>query len=204
MACSRTRCDRRIGYFSYGDVGADLYPFLAIATQHLLPQRYPEILATLSAERGLTAGFPHDVWIDTLRPVDQPFEKQMLNNVEYAKDGLLPMLELLGPEPWLPRMREIVDDVHDQSRVPTPAGAIPSDAAEVNGSLLQVLARLSWSHDDPRDLAMGRRIASAYLDHALPKTGYIPPEHWDFVNGDGPRRADICTSAIMATRSSRA
>jgi hypothetical protein len=170
-------------FFSYGDVGADLYPFLAIATQHLMPQRFPEILTTLTAEHGLSAGFPRDVWIDTLQPIDQPFAKQMLNNVEYAKDGLLPMLELLGPDPWLPRLREIVDDLHDQSRVPTPAGAVPSDAAEVNGSLLQVLARLSWLSDNPRDLAMGRRIASAYLDHALPKTGYIPPEHWDFVNG---------------------
>jgi hypothetical protein len=170
-------------YWSYGDVGADLFPFLAIATRHLLPARYPEILATLAAERGLTSGFPRDVATGTLQPISRTFEKQMLGNVEYAKDGLLPPMELLGPDPWLPRMLQITNGVIDQAKVPTPVGPIPSDAAEVNGSLLQVLARLTWLHDDPRRLQMGRRIASAYLDHALPKTGDIPPEHWDFVAG---------------------
>jgi hypothetical protein len=36
--------------------------------------------------------------------------------------------------------------------------------------------------DDARSLEMGRRIASACLDRALPQTGYIPPQRWDFVN----------------------
>ncbi len=171
-------------YWSYGDVGSDLYPFLAIGTQQLLPGRFPEIVATLAAERGLTPGFPRDVDLDTLRPLEVDFEKQMLGNVEYAKDGLLPPLELLGPDPWRPRMDQIVFGVLKQSLVPTSGGPIPSDSAEVNGSLLQVLARLSWASDDPRYVEMGRRIARAYLDDALPKTGYIPPQRWDFVAGE--------------------
>jgi hypothetical protein len=170
-------------YWSYGDVGSDLYPFLAIGTQQLLPGRVPEILSTLAAERGLTPGFPRDVDLDTLKPVEQGLEKQMLGNVEYAKDGLLPPLELLGPEPWRPRMEQIVFGVLAQSHVRTTTGLIPSDAAEVNGSLLQVLARLSWSSDDSRYVEMGRRIARAYLDDALPKTGDIPPQRWDFISG---------------------
>src|SRR4051812_28885379 len=137
-------------YWSYGDVGADLFPFLGIATRRLMPERYPEILSTLAAERSLTAGFPHDVMISTLQPRERKPEEQMLANVEYAKDGLLPLIEELGPEPWLPRMREVLDSVIAESSVPTPAGPLPSDAAEVNGSLLQALARLSWTQDDPR------------------------------------------------------
>jgi hypothetical protein len=177
-------------YWTYGDVGSDLFPFLAISTRYLLPDRYDEILATLDAERHLTAGFPRDVHLDTLQPVDTEPEKAMLGVVEYAKDGLLPMIELLGPDPWLPRLREIMDAVIVASDVPTPAGPIPSPAAEVNGSALQALARLSWATNDPRYLEMGRRIASAYLDHALPTTEYLPPHRWDFVENEpiGPRR----------------
>ena len=170
-------------YWSYGDVGSDLLPFLAIGAQQLVPQRYPEILATLAAERQLTAGFPRDVDLDGLQPLDRTVEKQMLGNVEYGKDGLLPIVELLGADPWGLRMRQIVHGVLTQSKVPTTRGPIPSDAAEVNGSLLQVLARLSWTDGDPRYLEMGRRISAAYLDDALPKTGQIPPQHWDFVAG---------------------
>ena len=171
-------------YWSYGDAGSDLFPFLAIATRYLVPGRYPEILETLAAERRLNPGFPQDLMLEPLRVRARRPEEQMLSNVEYAKDGLLPMVELLGPDPWLGRLREVVDAVLDAAAVPTPMGAVPSDAAEVNGSLLQVLARLSWADPDPRRLAMGRRIAAAYLDHALPATGWIPPQRWDFVAGE--------------------
>jgi hypothetical protein len=177
-------------YWSYGDAGSDLFPFLAISTPYLLPERYGEILAVLAAERRLSKGFPQDVALDTLDPLDREPEKAMLNAVEYAKDGLLPMVEALGHDPWLPRMREVMDAVIDASDVPTPAGRIPSPAAEVNGSALQALARLSWSTDDPRYIQMGRRIASAYLDRALPTTEHIPPHRWDFMENEpiGPRR----------------
>lgn len=176
--------------WSYGDAGSDLYPFLGIATRHLLPGRYDEILGTLAAERSLTQGFPADVDLDTLLPVDGEPEKAMLNVVEYAKDGLLPLLEMLGPDPWLLRLGEVMDAVIVASDVPTPAGKIPSPAAEVNGSALQALARLTWATNDPRYLQMGRQIAIAYLDHALPTTEYIPPHRWNFMENEpiGPRR----------------
>jgi hypothetical protein len=37
---------------------------------------------------------------------------------------------------------------------------------------------------------MGRRIASAYLDRALPTTEYLPPHRWDFMENEpiGPRQ----------------
>lgn len=177
-------------YWSYGDAGSDLFPFLGIATRYLMPERYNEILATLAAERALSRGFPHDVFLDNLRPVAREPEKAMLNVVEYAKDGLLPLVEALGPDPWLRRLREVTDAVLAHSDIPTPAGKIPSPAAEVNGSALQALARLTWATDDPAYLQMGRQIASAYLDHALPTTEYIPPHRWDFIENEpiGPRR----------------
>jgi hypothetical protein len=178
--------------WSYGDAGSDLFPFLGIATRYLLPDRYPEILATLAAERRLSQSqqFPLDVSLDTLQPVEREPEKIMLGVVEYAKDGLVPLVEALGPDLWLPRLREIMDTVIAASDVKTPAGPIPSPAAEVNGSALQALARLTWVTNDPRYLQMGRQIASAYLDHALPTTEYLPPHRWDFMENEpiGPRR----------------
>lgn len=182
------RPDGRV--WTYGDVGSDLFPFLAISTRLLLPDRYGEILETLAAERRLTSGFPRDVSLDTLVPVEQETEKAMLGVVEYAKDGLLPLVEQAGPDPWLPRLDEIMRLVIDASETPTASGPIPSNAAEVNGSALQALARLTWTSGDPRYLEMGRRIASAYLDHALPTTEYLPPHRWDFVVNEpvGPRR----------------
>ena len=43
----------------------------------------------------------------------------MLNAVEYAKDGLLPLLEALGPDTWLCRLAEVMDAVIDASDVRT-------------------------------------------------------------------------------------
>lgn len=168
-------------YWSYGDVGADLFPFLAIGAHQVVASRYQEILATLSAERQLTGPYPWDVMLDTRKPRDREPEQQMLANVEYIKDGLLPLVEQVGPDPWRVRMLEVLDGVLGQSKIQTPHGPVPSDASEVNGSLLQALARLSWTKDDPRYLEMGRRIASVYLDTVMPQTGSIPPDHWDFM-----------------------
>jgi hypothetical protein len=155
-----------------------------------LPDRFDEILATLAAERRLTRGFPKDVALDTLLPVEREPEKAMLGVVEYAKDGLLPLVESLGPDPWLYRLREVMDAVIIASATPTPAGPIPSAAAEINGSALQALARLTWATDDPLYLQAGRQIAAAYLERALPTTEYIPPHRWDFMENEpiGPRR----------------
>ena len=176
--------------WTYGDAGSDLFPFLGIATRYLIPDRYDEILQTLAAERRLTPGFPQDVSLDTLQPLEREPEKAMLNAVEYAKDGLLPLLEALGPDPWLRRLQEVMNAILDVSNTPTPAGPIPSPAAEVNGSALQALARLTWITGNPRYLQMGRQIAAAYLDRTLHTTEYIPPHRWDFMENEpiGPRR----------------
>jgi hypothetical protein len=176
--------------WTYGDVGSDLYPFLAIATRLLLPARTPEIMAVLAAERAASSGLPRDVDLKTGRLIRRDPDKEMLAAVEYAKDGLLPLVELLGPDPWLPRLREVTDAALAAASVPTRHGPIPADSTEVNGSTLQVLSRLYWLTRDPAYLQMGRKIAAAYLDDALPDTGYLPIHRWDFVDDEpiGPRR----------------
>lgn len=145
-------------YWSYGDVGSDLYPFLAIAAHHLIPGRYPEILDTLAAERRLDPGLPQDVMLDTLKPRERDPEQQTLANVEYAKDGLLPLLEQLGPDPWLGRIREIVSGVLRTASVPTPRGRIPSERAMPPDAPPRVVA-LVWP--GPVRYASPRRGAPA-------------------------------------------
>ena len=176
--------------WTYGDAGADLFPFVALASRVLVTHRYPEMLAALSAERALSPGFPRDLALDTRAVVEQDAEEQMLGAVEYAKDGLLPLVEMLGPDPWLGRLREVIDHVLATAAVPTRRGPIPANSSEINGSVLQVLARLYWATGDPRYVEMGDRIAAAYLDDALPTTEHIPAHRWNFVENDpiGPRR----------------
>jgi hypothetical protein len=178
-------------YWSYGDVGSDLYPFLTIAAHDLLPARYPEMLDTLAAERRMNPGLPRDLMLDTLLPRQREPELQVLANVEYVKDGLLPLLEELGLDPWLGRIREVVVGVLNTPTISTPRGPIPSEFAEVNGSLLQAMARLSWADPDSRYIEMGRRITALYLDDTLPATGHIPPQRWDFMKQRAIGDADL-------------
>jgi len=78
---------------------------------------------------------------------------------------------------------------------PDPAsGPIPADEGEVNGQTLQVLSRLYWATGDSRYQLEGARIARAYLDLALPETGWVPtalvglhPRALDDIGGSTPR-----------------
>jgi hypothetical protein len=163
----------------YADTGADLFGHLALGTEFLHPRRLREVREVLRAERGLASGLPDSVEVDDLRPLGLDREARIFGAAEYAKDGLLPLLERLGPVPWRSRMRELVDAVLAEADTPTPFGSIPADSAEINGDLLQVLARLSWAVDDPAYTRMARRITAAYLQ-VLPTTRYLPPHRWDF------------------------
>jgi hypothetical protein len=176
--------------WTYGDAGADLFPFLAIAAQRLLPGRYSEILDTLEAERRRSPGLPRNIALDGGSAPVVDVEKELLAAVEYAKDGLLPLVEQLGPTPWLGRLREVTDRALEQAIVPTPFGPIVANSTEVNGSALQVLARLYWASHEPGYLMMGNRISAAYLEQAIPLTASLPVHRWDFLEQEpvGPRR----------------
>jgi hypothetical protein len=100
--------------------------------------------------------------------------------VEFAKDGLLPLLERLGGEPWIGRTQELARAVDGAAPVKTRFGQIPSEKSEVNGQALQVLSRLYWATGDDRYRTSAERIARAYLELALPDTDWLPTRSWDF------------------------
>ena len=166
--------------WDYADVGADLFPHLLIAAHLLTPEDIAPLIGVIAAERRLGgAGVPWNVDLVTDARDPRPRDR-VYGAVEYAKDGLLPLTERLGPGPWLGRMQEIMQAVDEQSAVKTRFGPIPSEEGEVNGQALQVYARLYRATGDTRYQRAAGRIAHAYLDLALPATGWIPTRSWDF------------------------
>jgi hypothetical protein len=149
----------------------------------LRPERYPVILRLLSAERRLGPAIPDDVTIPGGEPRGLSHVDRVFGVAEYVKDGLLPLIEQVGRDPWLARATQLVDAILAEADVPTPRGLIPADSTEINGDMLQVLARLSWVTDDPRYRAAADRIALSYLD-VLPTTRYLPPNRWDFMENE--------------------
>jgi hypothetical protein len=178
--------DEAFGW-AYQNTAADLFPFIAIGAHLLVPSRYPEMLAVLEAERRLapmSPALPDDVLVPGAQQVNLPLDRRIFGIAEYAKDGLLPLVDRLGPDDWLPRLREIADLIVAASATPTPEGVIPAQTSEVNGDVLQVLARAYWMTGDDRYLAAATRIGNAYVKDALPKTTWLPPYQWDFMTSE--------------------
>lgn len=174
-------------YWNGKDSAADNYPFMVLSAdlteRPLLASRLQPMLI---AERSLTArpGWLRltDDYLLTpkpgLRHAEADATRILFNSVEYVKDGLLPLTEWMGRTPWSDRMIELIDDTFALAAVETPFGAIPLSGAdkavgvEVNGDLLQALARVYWmSGRDEKYLRWGIRLADTYL---LPEGGNHP------------------------------
>lgn len=168
--------------WAYGDTGSDLYPHLAIAAHLLAPEHDGLFTRLLEAERKLGPEVPDDVTIPGGEPLGLDLDDRIFGTAEYAKDGLLPMVDRLGPDPWLGRLVEIADKILAASATPTREhGMLPADSTEVNGDMLQVLARTYWGTGDPRYLEAANRIGRTYLREVFPTTTFLPPNRWDFV-----------------------
>ncbi|MFN8523041.1 MAG: hypothetical protein U0821_08020 [Chloroflexota bacterium] len=178
-----TQADGRV--WAYGDTGSDLFPHLAIAARLLAPTQYSIFLDTLTAERRRGTGLPDDITIPTGEERRLPTADRIFGTAEFAKDGLLPLIERTGRDPWLGRMVEVTDAILARSSVPTRNhGLIAADSTEVNGDMLQVLARLYWLTGEDKYLLAADQIAETYLDDVLPHTTYLPPNRWDFIDNE--------------------
>lgn len=168
--------------WAYGDTGSDLYPHLAIAAHLLAPENDRLFTRLLESERTLKPDVPDDVRLPSLQPAGLSLDDRIFGNAEYAKDGLLPMLDRLGPDPWLGRLAEIADRIMAAAPKPTRNhGMMPADSTEVNGDMLQVLARTYWATGDRKYLDAAARIGRTYTQEVFPTTTYLPPNRWDFV-----------------------
>ena len=162
------------------DVAADNFPHLLIAALYLSPDTQSAWLDTLASEHTLCGDLACRVDLDSGAVVAEDLDTRIFGSSEYAKDGLLAIVERFGPGPWLDRMTDGIDAILDTAYVETQAGVIPSRGTEANGELLQVLSRLYWVTGEERYLQMAERIGEAYLFEVLPNNHGLPADYWDF------------------------
>lgn len=174
------------------DSAADLYPFLVLAAYFTEPSLYEttmremlrqEVLRTTRVGRLSDDLLPGGEWAQPQLDLD----RVIFGSSEYAKDGLLPITELLGETPWYHRLRGIAEDIVQYAPYRSPRGRLPARSAEVNGNMLQVLSRLGWKTGEPGLLEQAFAIADFYFLDMLPKTNYIPADLWDVEAGKAQR-----------------
>jgi hypothetical protein len=167
--------DERSGLFrptgaewNYRDTAADCYPFYVWAAFYTDKQVLDTVMIdALKAEQRLCNELdrvPVSYDMDQGQKIPMDFDAMVFGASEYAKDGLVPIVEITGQEyPWFERMRAIVDDVFQHARYDTPYGKIPSTNVEVNGDLLQILPRLYCATGEAKYLEWAHRLADYYL-----------------------------------------
>lgn len=168
-----------------GDNAADLMPFLILTARFTAPELRLESreLFRQEVQHTTRVGFLPDWYsIEQQRFLhDQPdAERIIFGATEYAKDGLNPLIELLGPDPWRHRMAQLLDGVLEQAPVRSDFGLLPSASAEVNGELLQTLTRFFFLTGEEKYLEAAERIGDAYCLEVLPRGGDLPAHRWDF------------------------
>lgn len=175
----RERClavrDEKSGLFrptgrewNYRDTAADCYPFYIWAAYYTDKEILDTVMIdTLEAEQRLCNHLdrlpvPYDM--DAGQKNVEPLDRMIFGASEYAKDGLIPIVEITGPDyPWFERMRGLVDDIFKHAAVETPQGVIPSTSIEVNGELLQLLPRLHAMTGEQKYLDWAHRLGDYYL-----------------------------------------
>lgn len=152
------------------DNAADNYPYMVLASaytsQKVFTEEMPHILKAETLYTSRVATLPDDYsfskqgfWYP-----EPDMDRIIFGASEYIKDGLLAITEWLGTDnPWFKRMVTLLDDVWFHAAVKTPYGAIPSTNIEVNGEMLQVLARLYWISGDNKYLNWAIRLGNYYL-----------------------------------------
>ncbi len=161
--------------------GADNYPYLILTAYFTEPALYHgRMMEMLRNEVRYTCA------PGTLLPADFDLRTRRLGSPsffgagEYAKDGLLAVTELLGRTAWYFRMVDMIREFSRRAPVATRFGRLPDTGAELNGDVLQVLARLipMTAEADFREWAVA--IGRAYAEEILPANDGLPGYRWDF------------------------
>jgi hypothetical protein len=182
------RGPKPLGVYRPHNSGADNYPYLVATAwftdRGLFEGRLREMLRNEVRFTNAKGGVPGELDL----PSGQLGPPSLFGAAEYAKDGLLAITELLGRTPWFYRMADMTASLMEQSPVESRFGKLPDTGAELNGDVLQTLARLIPMTDDPRFLEFGRRLADAYVEEVLPGNHGLPGYTWDFTKHEGPDR----------------
>jgi hypothetical protein len=152
---------------------ADNYVFMVLTAYLLDKELYNgELREMLKTERKITSrvnSLP-DTW--SFSKQDFLTEKIQSGSIifgtsEYIKDGLIPLMEYIGPSPWNDRMMEMLDDLQEYMKK---TGSLESvypermaSVEEVNGELLQTLSRVYWMTGNQKYLDWAIEIGDYYL-----------------------------------------
>ncbi|MBW7998249.1 MAG: hypothetical protein FVQ81_17100 [Candidatus Glassbacteria bacterium] len=174
---------------------ADNFPFMLISAAFTSRDLFGPLLErSLVGEISNTIqlhGLPGTYDLGGKRQVDVGLDRLIFGASEYAKDGLVPMVEILGPGIWSRRMASLAEGVFAAAGHETAWGMLPSNDAEVNGEMLQVLCRLFWMTGRNEYLAWARRIGDAYCFEVLPGNHGVPAHVWDFAGHTGDGRLKL-------------
>ena len=156
-------------FWNAKDCAADNLPFLLLTAfvtddYHLKRQ----LLHVMEQEQRLTnrvGKLPDDFLFEAqgFRPGEPELGGLIFGASEYAKDGLTPITEWLGPGPWLDRMTELIDAIWERAPRASRFGNLPSDSVEVNGEMLQVTSRLYWLTGEDRYRQLVFRLTDHYF-----------------------------------------
>ncbi|MCS6951851.1 MAG: hypothetical protein RMK57_02120 [Bryobacterales bacterium] len=161
--------------------GADNYPYLILTAYFTDPALYDGRMREMLRNEIRYTCAP-----GTLIPANLDLRTRQLGPPswfgagEYAKDGLLAVTELLGRTPWYDRMVDLMDEFRRRAPIQTRFGALPDTGAELNGDVMQVLARLIPMTADPNFREWALAIGRAYVEEILPANGWLPGYRWNF------------------------
>lgn len=164
--------------------GADNYPFMVLTAYLLDRDLYNgQLLDMLNSEKKLTSRVKTlpDTWSfskQNFKTDEVDLGEVIFGTSEYIKDGLLPLNEYIGKSPWQDRMMEMLDDlaeymteVNDLEKYFDRIATIE----EVNGEMLQTLARIYWMTGNQKYLDWAIKIGDYYLlgDRDLSEIEYL-------------------------------
>jgi hypothetical protein len=177
---------QRVNEWNYSNVAADLFCFLWLASARTGAGSLPLLEATLEAEAALQG--PGKLcaparWDDGAElPRDMP--ALIFGTSEYAKDGLLSVVECLRDPRALARLDELARVIMAHAEHMSPAMPLPSGESEVNGNVLQVLCRLGSAREGDRFAQGAARIADAATGVMLPANHGLPALLFDYERGE--------------------
>jgi hypothetical protein len=174
---------------------ADNFPFMLISAAFTREELFQPLLEkSLVGELSQTIqlyNLPGSYDLASGKQVKLELDRLIFGASEYAKDGLVPMLEILGPGVWSERMAALAEGVITAAPLETSWGRLASNDCEVNGEMLQVLCRLYWMTGRKDYLEFSRRIGDAYCFEVLPGNHGVPAHYWDFSNHTGDGRLHL-------------
>ena len=161
-------------FWNARDSAADNYPFMVLTAfftdKALLNGRMKSILETEQRLCNRLDRLPDDWLFETqaFRTPEYKLEELIFGASEYAKDGLLPLTEWMGPSPWSDRMLGLLDDIWKHGAIDTEVGKVPAQSHEVAGNLLQACSRMYWmtGNDEYRKRAF--QLAEYFLTYHPP------------------------------------